>query len=60
MAQVKTGARARCICGWREDFYADILDVDAERDRRFETHVASGQCPERRDAQGNIVIDGMN
>jgi hypothetical protein len=57
---VKTGARARCICGWREDFYADILDVDAERDRRFETHVASGQCPERRDAQGNIVIDGMN
>lgn len=50
-------SEARCICKWSEQFdiTGDEDDVHAASRLRFELHVASGDCPEERDDDGNVI-----
>jgi hypothetical protein len=47
-----------CICGWQENFitHGTYMEAHQESSDRFERHVASGDCPEERDEEGNIVL----
>ena len=48
---------SRCICGWNVQLtqVGNQKDSEYKATELFEAHVASGDCPEERDEEGNVL-----